>query len=175
MESGNNLIERNHFLEAAAYLLLETFEGSPEGQGSAYLDRRVGLFPTLEKLTADDVSMDFYGTTIVAQTEHAKFYLDRLCEVINGRSEKINWEDSWLIETVNETEWAALAQSLRSSYEDTLRCVAAVDDWNEDRIGTAIGIIAHTAYHLGAIRQIAKAVEQRDAVTTGMLYANSFS
>jgi hypothetical protein len=34
-----------------------------------------------------------------------------------------------------------------------------VDDWNEIRSGMAMGIVAHTAYHLGAIRQIWKAVK----------------
>jgi hypothetical protein len=31
-----------------------------------------------------------------------------------------------------------------------------VQEWNELQTGMAIGIVAHTAYHLGAIRQIAK-------------------
>ena len=151
-------ISKQHFTASIAYLLRESFEGSPEGQASAYLDRGVGFFPTLDKLTAAHASRDFAGTTIAAQTEHAKFYLDRLCEFINGRTERVNWEDSWLIETVNDAEWDALRTTVRRSYEDTLRCLAAVEDWTEDRTGMAVGMIAHTAYHLGAIRQIAKTV-----------------
>ena len=34
-----------------------------------------------------------------------KFYLDRLCEFMQGRTEPVKWEQSWLIETVNEEEW----------------------------------------------------------------------
>ncbi len=158
MLSENNDIVREHFLEAIAYLLLETFEGSPEGQGSAYLDQGIGIFPTIEKLSAAQASVAFHGTTIAAQTEHAKFYLDRLCEFINGRNAKVNWDDSWLIETVNDAEWAALLASVKKSYEDTLRCVAEVADWNADNIGMGIGLVTHTAYHLGAIRQIVKGV-----------------
>jgi hypothetical protein len=80
-----------------------------------------------------------------------------MCEFINGRTENVNWEDSWLIETVNDTEWQALQSSVTKSYENTLRCLASVEDWNEGlRTGMAMGMIAHTAYHLGAIRQIAK-------------------
>lgn len=153
-----NAIPEQQFAVAVAYLLRETFEGSPEGQPSAYLDRGVGFFSTLDKLSAADVSTEFHGTTIAAQTEHAKFYLDRLCEFINGRTERVNWEDSWLIETVNDTEWDALRSSVKTAYENTLRCVASVDEWTEDRTGMAIGLVAHTAYHLGAIRQIAKSV-----------------
>ena len=146
-------VSRTHFTASVAYLLTETFAGSPEGQGSAYLDRGVGLFDTLATVTAAQASTDFHGTTIAAQTEHAKFYLDRLCEFIGGRSEKVNWEDSWLIETVNDNEWSALQTTVRRSYEETLQCIATQPFQEERQVGLAMGLIAHTAYHLGAIRQ----------------------
>jgi hypothetical protein len=155
-KNTSGVIESRVFVEAVAYLLRETFEGSPEGQPSAYLDRGVGIFNTLSKLSAEEASKDFHGTTVAAQTEHAKFYLDRLCEFVNGRTEGVNWEDSWLIETVNDAEWDALRISVRKSYEGLLRCLAAVEDWNELTMGMAVGMVAHTAYHLGSIRQIAK-------------------
>ncbi|MGI8811515.1 MAG: hypothetical protein ACR2IH_03185 [Pyrinomonadaceae bacterium] len=158
MENNKNEVAISHLAEAVAYLLRESFEGSPEGKASAYLDRGIGIFSTLETLSAAAVSKDFDGTTIAAQTEHAKFYLDRICEFINGRTERVNWDDSWLIETVNDDEWAALRSSVRRSYENTLRCLASVPDWNEERTGMAIGMVAHTAYHLGSIRQIVKSV-----------------
>ena len=96
--------------------------------------------------------------TIAGQTEHAKFYLDRLCEYLNGRTEPVRWDDSWLIETVNNTEWESLRAGMRKSYENALRCVAEIDSWSEMQTGMAIGMIAHSAYHLGSIRQLAKMV-----------------
>lgn len=158
MESENNGITKKQVVEAAAYLLRETFEGSPEGQPSAYLDRGVGVFITLDDLSADAASKDVHGTTVAAHTEHAKFYLDRLCEYINGRTEPVNWEDSWLIETVNDAEWVALRASARNSYEKALRCLAEYRVWSEMQVGMAMALIAHSAYHLGAIRQIAKSI-----------------
>lgn len=144
------------FVESIAYLLRETFEGSPEGQPSAYLDRGIGFFSTLAGIDAETASKEFHGTTIAAQTEHAKFYLDRLCEFINGRTERVNWEDSWLIETVNASEWNALRESVRRAYENALHCLAEERQWTEIQAGMAIGLVAHSAYHLGAIRQIVK-------------------
>lgn len=149
-------ISQRHFVESVAYLLRETFEGSPEGVPSAYLDRGIGIFPTLGGLSAEVASGHHHGTTIAAHTEHAKFYLDRLCEFINGRADRVNWEDSWLIETVNEDEWAALQLSVRRAYENSLKCLAEDRAWTEIQIGMAMGLVAHTAYHLGAIRQMAK-------------------
>ena len=157
-ETSETTIDRKAFVESVAYLLLETFEGSPEGQGSAYLDRGMGFFSTVAALSADQVSREISGTTVVAHVEHAKFYLDRLCEFIGGRTEKVNWEDSWLIEEVSDDEWAALKQTVRTSYENAVRCVASTEGWDETKVGMAIGLVAHTAYHLGAIRQLAKSL-----------------
>lgn len=160
MDTDNSNISNAQFVEAVAYLLRETFEGSPEGQPSAFLDRGIGLLSTIDGIDAERASAEFTGTTIAAQTEHAKFYMDRLCEYINGRTEPVNWDDSWLIETVNEDEWAALRSTVRRSYENTLRCLAEGRQWNPMQIGMAMGMIAHSAYHLGAIRQVVKAVKQ---------------
>lgn len=152
------MINKDDFLKDILVILRETFEGSPEGEGSAYLDRGIGIFNTLEKLSAEQVSRDAGGATIATHTEHAKFYLDRICEFMKGRTEKVNWEQSWLIETVNETEWNALRDAVRKSYENVLLTFAEIETWNQDNIGDAVAIIAHSAYHLGAIRQMAKAV-----------------
>ena len=160
MSAPKNSMQSEHFVESVAYLLRETFEGSPEGQPSAYLDRGVGFFSTIDALDASQASKEFGDTTIAAQTEHAKFYLDRLCEFIAGRTERVNWEDSWLIETVNEKEWAALRSTVKKAYENALKCLAANTAWDVKTAGMAIGIVAHTAYHLGAIRQIAKSVKE---------------
>ncbi len=162
MDTDNNTIKKEDFLKDVLIILRETFEGSPEGQGSAYLDRGVGIFATLDKLSAAEVSTEIGGTTIAAHTEHAKFYLDRICEFIKGRTEKVNWEQSWLIETVNETEWNFLRDGMRKSYDGVLHCFAEIETWNDDNIGDAVAIIAHTAYHLGAIRQIMKTAKQNE-------------
>jgi hypothetical protein len=152
------MISKEDFLKDVLFILRETFEGSPEGAGSAYLDHGVGVLPTLERLSADEVSTYAGGTTIAAHTEHAKFYLDRICEFMTGRTERVNWEQSWLIETVSPEEWDALRDGMKKSYENVLKTFAAVETWNQDNIGDAVAIIAHTAYHLGAIRQMAKNV-----------------
>jgi enamine deaminase RidA (YjgF/YER057c/UK114 family) len=160
MTSPKNSLQTGQFVEAVAYLLRETFEGSPEGQPSAYLDRGVGFFNTIDDLTAEQVSREYGQTTIAAQTEHAKFYLDRLCEFIGGRTERVNWEDSWLIDTVTDDEWNALRSAVKKAYESALKCLAGTQSWDATKAGMAIGLVAHTAYHLGAIRQIAKSVKQ---------------
>ena len=128
------------------------------GQPSAYLDRGVGVFDTLDSLNSEMASMDINGSTIAAHTEHTKFYLDRIVEFVEGSRDPVNWEQSWLIETVDENEWGMLRDGMKKSYENVLRCLAEVDKWGSQSIGGAVSIIAHTAYHLGAIRQMSKEV-----------------
>ena len=158
MSGNKETIEKADFLNDVFYILKETFEGSPEGQGSAYLDQRIGVFNTLDGLTAGQVSKEIHSTSIVAHVEHTKFYLDRLVEFIEGRTEPVKWDQSWLIDEVDEEEWETLKAGMRNSYEGVLKCVSDVEEWNRDRIGEAIAIVAHTAYHLGAIRQMAKSL-----------------
>lgn len=158
MNTDQQTIAREDFLKNVLLVLRETFEGSPVGEPSAYLDRGIGVFPTLDALSAAQVSTEINGISIAAHTEHFKFYLDRLCEFIKGRTEAVNWEQSWLIDEVNDAEWDALRSAVRKAYENVLRTFAEVEGWNGDNIGDAVAILAHTAYHLGAIRQIMKAV-----------------
>ncbi len=155
------MINRNDFLDNISYLLRETFEGSPEGQGSAYLDRGVGVFATIEKISAETASRSIgeNEASIAAHLEHARFYLIALVEFMNGRTEKVNWDESWLVKTVNESEWNFLKENVKRDYEKTAEAFQVIENWNDDNIGEAMAIVAHTAYHLGAIRQILKTVK----------------
>lgn len=162
MSGDKTTIKRDDFLKDVLYILRETFEGAPKGQGSAYLDQGAGVFNTLEKLTAAEVSAEGGKTSVVAHVEHTKFYLDRLVEFIEGRTEKVNWEQSWLITSVNDEEWNILREGMTKSYENVLRCLAKVETWDQENIGEAISIIAHTAYHLGAIRQMVKQFNEHE-------------
>ncbi|MBK9164019.1 MAG: hypothetical protein IPM21_08910 [Acidobacteria bacterium] len=158
MNEANYNISGEDLVRDLLLVLRETFEGSPGSEGSIYLDRGVGVLTTLGSVNAEQASQTFESTTIAAHTEHLKFYVDRLIEFIEGRTAPVNWEDSWLIETVNEDEWTALRSSVERSYRSAVERLAAVEEWKPDRIGEAIAIIAHSAYHFGAIRQMAKRV-----------------
>jgi len=152
-------INQEDFTNSVLYLLKETFEGS-SAEGSAYLDKGVGVLNTIEKMSAETASrsIEENGATIAAHLEHARFYLIALVEFMNGRTEKVNWDESWLVKKVNETEWKLLKENTRRDYEIVTETFQTIEDWNEDNIGEAIAIVAHTAYHLGAIRQIMKSI-----------------
>nr|MDQ3373232.1 hypothetical protein [Acidobacteriota bacterium] len=57
---------------------------------------------------------------------------------------------------VDETEWKLLKENVRRDYEIVVETFQKVEDWDDEKVGDAITIVVHTAYHLGAIRQIIK-------------------
>ena len=123
-----------------------------------YLDRGVGFLNSLEKISADAASRAISpeGATVAAHTEHARFYLRMLGEFMTGRTEKVDWNESWLVKSVDENEWKLLKENLRKDYELTLEFFGKIEDWDEDKISGALSIVVHTAYHLGSVRQIIK-------------------
>jgi hypothetical protein len=69
-----------------------------------------------------------------------------------------DWEASWKRTTVTDEAWRSLRDNLRREAETWRAFVASRDDWDDMSAAGAISSAAHTAYHLGAIRQILAAM-----------------
>jgi hypothetical protein len=70
----------------------------------------------------------------------------------------VDFKQSWRIKTVNEDEWDSIRESMSKIYRKVGETLQSRDEWGLDSITVAMGIIAHTAYHLGSIRQMAKSL-----------------
>ena len=138
--------------------LREAFEGPPPQTASAYLDQGAGLLQTVEKISAEEASRAARegGPTIAAHCAHAKFYVNVLRKYVQGSSESVDWGQSWLVQTVSPAEWEALKEELRDAYGVVTEELRSLDGWGERSVGGAMAIVAHTAYHLGAVRQLAR-------------------
>lgn len=147
------------FTEALFLFLVETFESSP-GSGSMYLNKKAGLFSTLDSLSAEQASREVLGTTVAAQVFHTAFYVRALERYLGGFTGKTDWDESWTTRIVTEPEWDALKAQLRDDYERATQKLRAVTDWGEDQLDFGMSIVVHSAYHLGAIRQLVKAVKE---------------
>jgi hypothetical protein len=141
------------------YLLTETFE-SPIKDGNAYLDRGTGVFMTLAAVSAEDASRPAFpgATTVAAQTEHLRFYLVALEGFITGAHTSVNWKESWRLTRVTPEQWDALRAELRRSYDHTVTLIEGFNRWDEDELGGTLSMLVHSAYHLGALRQLLKAL-----------------
>ena len=68
---------------------------------------------------------------------------------------RVDWGEIWrTVGAVTPDEWQAIQAELRANYERILRLIDDQTEWpGEAEIGGAMGVVAHTAYHLGEIRQ----------------------
>lgn len=129
------------------------------------LDKGTSLGETLAHLGAGEASRPIIpgGTSVAAQVEHICFYMDVLLDYMQGQAvEGIDWQRSWNVRQLSPTEWEALRERLQSTYDRVRSQLESPAGWEtEEQINGALGIVAHTAYHLGAIRQIARTVKSQ--------------
>lgn len=142
-------------------LLTETFDKT----AGAYLDRDTSLLNTLDTLNAAQASKPTIpgGTTIAGHVFHVRFYLRAINDYMEGKwYENLDWKESWTLSTVTDAEWEELRRNMRGDYAALMKRLGEIGDWSDEkRLGGAMAIIAHTAFHLGAIRQMTKLVALR--------------
>jgi len=97
------------------------------------------------------------NTTIAAHADHVLYGLQLLNRWAQGESNPwadADWNASWQRGTVTGTQWQTLCDALRRESQSWRDAVADRDDWDDVSASGALSSAAHTAYHLGAIRQI---------------------
>lgn len=146
-------IQTEHFTKALYALLDETFDNV---QG-AFLDKGTSLFETLATISSEEASLPVGGkcATLAAQVKHVAFYLDVVDNTVRDPNyPRVDWGEIWrTVSSVTPGEWEAIQAELRANYNRILRLVEDTPAWEEAQIGGAIAVVAHTAYHLGEIRQ----------------------
>ena len=137
-------------------MLREAFQGPP-GPWTYFTDTApgTGVFGTIGGLTASQASQEGGPgrTTIAGHVHHVCSSLALSARGLRGESTSRDRSQSWTVSRVDEAAWVALQARLRREYESLLVVVESHAVWDEDALGVAMGAIAHTAYHLGAIRQ----------------------
>ncbi|MCY7348341.1 MAG: hypothetical protein LH614_19270 [Pyrinomonadaceae bacterium] len=149
-------INQADFTQSLTILLRESFEGMPTPAEQVFLDGDAGIFSTLGKLDAEKASAEINSTTIATHAEHARFYIELLDNYLNKDMRVVDFKQSWRVKNVSEDEWDALREHVSQTYRKLGETLQKTDDWSLDTITVALGIVAHTAYHLGSIRQLAK-------------------
>lgn len=145
-------IEATDFRKAFLELWEEVFV-----TGHGYiLDRGTSLFPTLETISAEEASIPVssQSASLAAQVNHTAFYVEALRRgLASNFEEKADWDGSWKVDPVDDAQWQALIAKLRTEYEWVTTLANQTETWSENYIGGAIALVAHSAYHLGEIRQ----------------------
>ena len=138
--------------------LLKILEETFSKHHGIYTNRNTSLFETLEAISAEAASVEHGAEreTIAGHVFHVKFYLIVAQEYItNVRTGKTDWDLSWVVKGVTETQWAELKDQLRVEYRNLVSFIEGIEDWEkEDYFVGILGIVAHNAFHLGAIREL---------------------
>jgi sugar phosphate isomerase/epimerase len=74
---------------------------------------------------------------------------------------RVDWREIWQrVREVTQEEWEGQKRELRESYQRVVETVTRYDKWqNEYGISGSLAVLAHTAYHLGGIRQALRAIK----------------
>jgi len=148
------VIDQEQFTRILFDILDETFEA----HHGIYLDEGTSLFETLGVISATQASRPVGGkcASLAAQVAHVTFYLEVLERyMLTNETGDVDWDEIWrTVREVTPDEWAKLQRQLKQTYQRVLTMLRGLDTWEgETFIGGALAIVAHTAYHLGEIRQ----------------------
>lgn len=147
-------------------LLSEAFAG-PSGRGSWFTDEdpESGILGTLGKLSAEEASAPLApgdGASAASHASHLRYALHLANRAMKGENpyRDADWKGSWATTVVSETVWTELKSGLRTEFEALKATVSDPAIWSSDmRVFGMIGNIAHSAWHLGALRQALGLIE----------------
>lgn len=145
----------------------ETFEGEVT-KGMCWITGGTpesALLGTIDALTSAEAftPSTANGRSIAGHVEHLRFTLALTLCRLHGENPTVDWSTSFDLGEQTPDSWSKLKRDLRDAYEAVLnflqeRRLAPVEDWQPIHVAGLSAMIAHNAYHLGAIRQIVKVV-----------------
>jgi hypothetical protein len=149
-------------LEAALTKLFSELVDGTNARGGAFILNTgdIGLLRSLDKLSAGDASRSVNdGATIAAHAQHLRYGLslmNRWASEGGNPFADATWDEAWKTSGVDAGQWDAIRRGLRDETHRWLEALGSPRKTTVDELSGMIGTIAHLAYHLGAIRQIAK-------------------
>jgi hypothetical protein len=147
------------FHGAIVKLLIEIFDGPPGDEAYILNPGDPGLLRQLEPISAATASTRPSPSKppIAAHVHHVHYGLSLINRWMAGEENPFagaDWNASWRITSVTEEEWRALVSKLREASVTWRETATKRQAWDPVDAAGAISSVAHTAYHLGAIRQI---------------------
>jgi hypothetical protein len=151
------------FAAALPTILAELIDGAPTPATRTYVLNRSdpGLLASLDRLSAAEASAQpGGGPSVAAHVDHLRYGLSLLNAWAAGAlppAEQMDWTASWRRAAVSDGEWRAVRDALRNEATAWTAALHAPREVSAIEAGWMAGSVAHVAYHLGAIRQLARA------------------
>ncbi|MGC1273997.1 MAG: DinB family protein [Planctomycetaceae bacterium] len=145
----------------------ETFEGEVRPGWCWITDgpADTAVFGTIDSLTAEQAfaSPVEGARSVAAHAAHLRFALDLTTRRLHGENPQADWRSSFGVPETTAAGWESLKQDLRRAYDTILAEFEQNKDlppqeWVPINLVGLAAMTAHNAYHLGAIRQIARVV-----------------
>lgn len=154
-------MQTNELSSTLATLFAELVSGAPNDGGAYMLNSGdAGLVRSLERLSADDASRSASeGATIAAHARHVQYGLslmNRWAREGGNPFADATWDKAWQTSRVDDEEWRSIRNELEQESRRWLQVLGSPREVSDVELAGMIGSIAHLAYHLGAIRQIAR-------------------
>src|SRR4029453_5474188 len=146
---------------ALTRLFSELVDGADGGTGAFILNSGDGgLLRSLDKLSAAEASRSVNGgATIAAHAQHVRYGLSLMNRWATAGGDPFadaTWEAAWQTVDVAAPAWQGIGNGLREEAARWLTTLGSPRDVSEIELTGMMASIAHLAYHLGAIRQIAR-------------------
>jgi hypothetical protein len=146
---------------AALALYDEAYQGPSNAKGTWFVDNEpdCGVLGTLETLSLERATAPLSPEDPISVASHAAHLLFAL-SLANRAAKGENpyatakWSESWAVTGLDAAAWRELVADLRKEYLAFRDFIASGKAWADETIMTGtLGVIAHGAWHLGAIRQ----------------------
>jgi hypothetical protein len=153
-------MQTNEISGCLATLFSELVDGAPPGGGAFVLNSGdAGLLASLDKLSAVDASRSVHGgATIAAHAQHVRYGLSLMNRWASEGGDPFadaKWDEAWKTSVVADSHWSEIRDGLRDEAHRWLRALGAPREVGAVELSGMIASVAHLAYHLGAMRQIA--------------------
>jgi hypothetical protein len=156
-------------------LLTELVDGTAPTGGYMLNRGDTGLLRALDSLTAAEASQIIDGgSSIAAHVDHVSYYFSLMNRWANGEKpwKTADWAASWRRTAVTDETWVELRRSFTQEVRNWQAVVKEPRDVETVELTGMIASIVHLAYHVGAMRQMNRALSgpsaqnEQDAFTT---------
>lgn len=145
-----------------ATLFRELIDGVPRDPSYMLNTGDAGLLASLDNISSTDASrIHAGGASIAAHVDHLRYGIALMNQWRSGVKNpwaNADWTMSWRKTAVSDEEWKQLRADLRGQTHQWLGALGAARELDETQLTYMMASIAHLAYHLGAIRQMDRAV-----------------
>ena len=154
-------MQTNDITRSLTTLFSELVDGAKAPVGGNFIlnSGDVGLLASLDKLSAAEASRSVHGgATIAAHAEHERYGLslmNRWATEGGNPFADAKWDEAWKTSAVDEERWSEIRNGLRDEAHRWLQVLGSPREVRAVELSGMIASIAHLAYHLGAMRQIA--------------------